>query len=148
VCTSTSKQAPTLLRAASLAKLPAAHRITMPASSDVGSSTESSSDDDDDVDSVDWQPLKSQNFSTPFEVKAALGKLWIRAEWQDSGSWEELRLNGVNWAGFQSSGCPHELWKHNVTEYIDFISAHGFNAVRLPLSAPIVVWALYSHRRA
>ena len=41
-------------------------------------------------------------------------------------------------AGFQSDGCVHELWRHTVDEYIQFLVEHGFNAVRLPLSAAIV----------
>ena len=32
----------------------------------------------------------------------------------------------------------HELWKHDLQGYIDFLVEHRFNAVRLPLSAQIV----------
>ena len=39
----------------------------------------------------------------------------------------------------QASGCPHELWKsHGVQAYVDFLTTHRFNAVRLPLSAALV----------
>lgn len=101
-------------------------------------------EDEYDPSIVDWQP-RPANFSTPFIVEARSGKLWIRTEWEGT-PFEELRLNGVNWAGFQASGCVHELWKYNVTEYVNFIASNGFNAVRLPLSAPIVAWALHGDR--
>ena len=97
---------------------------------------------------VDWQPLPL-NFSTPFSVKAGNGRLWIRAEWEEQDNdWRELKLKGANWAGFQTgTGCIHELWRHpNVTTYVDFLSEHHFNAVRLPLSAAILTWALNGHR--
>lgn len=93
---------------------------------------------------VDWpaHDTPSTNFSTPFEVKASNGKIWIKATFVSE--WEELYLNGANWAGFQAeAGCVHELWKHDVTEYIEFLSNNRFNAVRLPLSAAIVTWAIH-----
>jgi hypothetical protein len=34
----------------------------------------------------------------------------------------------------------HELYRHNVSEYVSFLQHNRFNAVRLPLSAPIVAW--------
>ena len=40
--------------------------------------------------------------------------------------------------GAQENGCPDELAKHSVGEYVDFLVQHRFNAVRLPLSAALV----------
>ena len=45
---------------------------------------------------------------------------------------------GYSWAGFQQNGCPHQLYRHRVDEYIAFLVAHRFNAVRLPLSGALV----------
>ena len=74
------------------------------------------------------------NFSMEFNLSARDGKLWIaREEWRT-----ELKLKGANWAGFQASGCVHELWKHSADEYIAHLASHGFNAVRIPLSSAFV----------
>jgi aryl-phospho-beta-D-glucosidase BglC (GH1 family) len=84
-------------------------------------------------------------FSVPFRVSAHSAKLWIApdaalASPSDTNSlaWRELRIKGSNWAGFQASGCVHEMWKHGVGEYVDFLVENNFNAVRLPLAAPLV----------
>ena len=37
--------------------------------------------------------------------------------------------------GMQADGCPHDLSSNTLQSYLDFLSANGFNAVRLPLSA-------------
>ena len=105
------------------------------------------------IDHVHWPAGGSSTpFSTPFSLKADQGKIWIRADFlpaEQPSSWTELKLKGTNWAGFQSTtGCPHELWRHNVSSYADFLTNHNFNAVRLPLSAPVVTWALYGERWA
>ena len=70
----------------------------------------------------------------PFELMAERGSLWI----QMNGTTHPLHIKGANWAGFQASGCVPELWRHNLQSYIDFLVEHRFNAVRLPLSAPII----------
>ena len=44
-------------------------------------------------------------------------------------------------AGFQASGCVHELYRHDIQDYVDFLVDNGFNAVRLPLNAAIVTAA-------
>ena len=44
-------------------------------------------------------------------------------------------------AGFQANGCPHELYRHGIQDYVDFLVDNGFNAVRLPLNAAIVTAA-------
>ena len=36
-----------------------------------------------------------------------------------------------------SCGCA-ELWKHNMSDYVSYLTAHNFNAVRLPLNGWIV----------
>ena len=88
-------------------------------------------------------------FATPFAVKANSGRIWIRAEFsdpQEAASWTPLIMKGANWAGFQTAtGCVHELYKYDVTEYVQFLHVNGFNAVRLPLAAPIVTWGRHGH---
>lgn len=85
-------------------------------------------------------------------MRARSGQLQIRPEWSeasDDTSWSVLRLRGTNWAGFQSaSGCVHELWRFNVSDYIGFLTRNEFNAVRLPLSGPILTWAANGQRWA
>ena len=88
---------------------------------------------------MQWDLHGSQHdpFSIPFELSAHDGKLWIAPYYKAAiGEWQRLHIKGTNWAGFQASGCPHILWDgQKVSEYIDFLTEHKFNAVRLPLSA-------------
>ncbi|KAL1499192.1 hypothetical protein AB1Y20_013701 [Prymnesium parvum] len=79
---------------------------------------------------------ESTPFSRPFELRAAEHEVSLRFE--GDSQWLPLRLKGSNWAGFQTSGCVHELWHHDVQEYIDFLGRHRFNLVRLPLAADAV----------
>ena len=93
-------------------------------------------------------PSGGRPFSTPFVTSAHAGRLWIaEAVGTDttitmpsssSLEWTELHLRGANWAGFQANGCVHELYKYNVSSYVQFLSANRINSVRLPLSAPLV----------
>ena len=76
------------------------------------------------------------NLNSAFELSAANGKLLVSQAPNIPSS--ELFIKGANWAGFQNGGCPHELWKHSVPEYISFLTDNDFNAVRLPLNAAIV----------
>ena len=82
-------------------------------------------------------PSSPDPFSVNFTVSAHHRKIWISP---DDGSYPEteLRVKGANWAGFQASGCVHELWKHNVSDYVDYLVRHRYNAVRLPISGWIV----------
>ena len=75
-------------------------------------------------------------FSKPFTLSSADGKLWI-APLTDATARTPLIIKGANWMGFQKDGCPSELWKHSLDDYIAFLTVHRFNAVRLPLSADI-----------
>ena len=101
---------------------------------------------------VQWQRAIDGNahvpFSIPFAVSAHDGRIWIAPEYRladgggrgAAGVWEELRIRGANWAGFQANGCVHELWNFPLQAYLDFLVRHGINLVRLPLSATIVTW--------
>ena len=108
---------------------------------------------------VQWtQPTRPElPFSTPFELAATKGKIWIAprhklpldpsASWDSV--WEVLQLKGTNWAGFQSqTACVHELWRHDLQEYLDFLKRNQFNAVRLPLNAYTITWALHDGQGA
>ena len=75
-------------------------------------------------------------------VLSSNGSLWIEPDGRVDLR-QRLHIKGANWAGFQSDGCPHALWSYggktySVKDYVDFLELHRFNAVRLPLSAPLV----------
>ncbi|KAL1500419.1 hypothetical protein AB1Y20_013076 [Prymnesium parvum] len=58
------------------------------------------------------------------KLSSRMGKLWANGE--------ELHLKGINWFGSESrTGAPDGLGVHTVEYYMDFLSLHGFNAVRL-----------------
>ena len=80
--------------------------------------------------------LSEVPFTLPFELFAHTGKLWIQND--GASTQDEFHIKGVNWAGFQVDGCPHALWRTSVTTYVNHIVDNGFNAVRIPLSAPWV----------
>jgi len=88
---------------------------------------------------VRWAP--DGPFSRAFSVSAHSQKLWIQGA-DSSGAPIDtpmhLMLKGANWAGFQSGGCVHELWKHDLQQYLDTLVDNNFNAVRLPLSLALV----------
>ena len=77
------------------------------------------------------QQMAPGAFTQPFDVFAEGGKLWIRPLWDEGNQRSVLHIKGVNWSGFQASGCPHELWKHHIDDYVHFLQEHRFNAVRL-----------------
>ena len=94
---------------------------------------------------VDWVADRSKPFSVPFDVLADDGRLWIAPQWAWSEAEERqiaprtpLDIKGANWAGFQSEGCPHQLWRHSVEEYVAFLVRNRFNAVRLPLNGALI----------
>ena len=93
-------------------------------------------------------------FSTAYDAAARDGKLWVRfagrtcstqdadsCRWTEKGAWSELVLKGVSWSGFQiaDTNCVEELggfqYPRDITEYLNVLSANGFNAVRLPVYA-------------
>lgn len=48
---------------------------------------------------------------------------------------DAFRIKGVNWFGAEGAGaCPDGLWQRPAVEYLDFVKASGFNALRLPLA--------------
>eukprot|EP00966_Prymnesium_polylepis_P228787 5294490-Prymnesium_polylepis.1 len=86
------------------------------------------------------------NFSkaVPYILEGKDGKIWIEhtsadGEVTPSGGRRELVFKGANWAGFQEHGCPHELGKHAVQDYVNLLRDNRFNAVRMPLSVPRIV---------
>ena len=87
---------------------------------------------------VSWSSDDSEPFSLPFSLSARDGLIWLEPVGCSGCSASPLHIKGANWFGFQSDGCVHELWKHSVQDYIDFLVTHDFNAVRLPLSAPLI----------
>eukprot|EP00966_Prymnesium_polylepis_P114066 2636219-Prymnesium_polylepis.1 len=75
----------------------------------------------------------------PFDVSARAGQIWIKASWETDDQAKQLVMKGVNWFGFQGQAqCVQELYRYSVDSYLDFLKQHGFNAVRLPLSAATV----------
>ena len=48
---------------------------------------------------------------------------------------DPLRLKGLSWFGAEGVGrVPDGLWLHDIDFYLQFISSHGFNAIRLPFA--------------
>ena len=82
--------------------------------------------------------VASPPFTTEFTVSSTEGHLWIHPN-NNPSLRERLYIKGANWAGFQADGCPHELWRsYRAQDYVDFLSQHQFNAVRLPLNSVII----------
>ena len=101
-----------------------------------------------------WATDPSAPFSTPFELSASEGRIWIAPANASDGQKQVFYFKGANWvrarqiakpanapkptvrtivqAGFQASGCVHRLWDDTVEEYIAFLVEHRFNSVRLP----------------
>lgn len=47
-----------------------------------------------------------------------------------------LNIKGVNWYGFENANMvPEGLYANSMETYFKFLSAHGFNAIRMPFSA-------------
>lgn len=79
-------------------------------------------------------PPWSTPFTTPFSLSARDGKLWIQRDGERSAV--ELQLRGASWFGFEGPHmCPGETRRHSPDKYIKFLVDHGYNAVRLPLTA-------------
>ena len=52
----------------------------------------------------------------------------------------ELKIRGINWFGFNTgTHCVHSLWSTGLDEYISVLKNSGFNAVRLVLSAKVML---------
>jgi len=73
-------------------------------------------------------------FSTPFAISSEAGGLWIGPV-DNPSSRTRLHLKGANWAGFQADGCPFQVAGAHLSDHVDFLVQHSFNAVRLALSA-------------
>ncbi len=55
-----------------------------------------------------------------------------------SGS--EIKIRGINWFGLNTgTHCVHSLWSTGLDEYISVLKSSGFNAVRLVLSAKVML---------
>ena len=53
---------------------------------------------------------------------------------------DKFRLKGVSWFGAEgSSATPDGLWQRSAATFMDFLRAHGFNALRLPLAVDNVL---------
>lgn len=77
----------------------------------------------------------------PFATSAHDGSLWIRPEWGGPETETRLHLKGASWSGFQlpETGCPEDLGNVGYDDYLNYLTSHGFNAVRLPLYAQGVI---------
>ena len=79
----------------------------------------------------------AQAFAVPFDITSSGGALYI--EPQSAALKTRLHLKGSNWAGFQTDGCPHILWRDaTVDDYINFLVLHKFNSVRIPLNSVLI----------
>ena len=62
-------------------------------------------------------------FAKPFNIESTGSGLFIERAGKPHLE-QPLHIHGVNWAGFQRDGCPHELWRadRSVPSYIAFSS--------------------------
>jgi endoglucanase len=52
----------------------------------------------------------------------------------------EVKIRGINWFGLNTgTHCVHSLWSTGLAEYISVLKNSGFNAVRLVLSAKVML---------
>ncbi len=52
----------------------------------------------------------------------------------------EIKIRGINWFGLNTgTHCVHSLWSTGLDEYISVLKRTGFNAVRLVLSAKVML---------
>ena len=73
---------------------------------------------------------------TAYDFSARDGSMWI----SDGSASLEFIAKGASWFGGETElYCPHELWKHSTSDYIDFLSRNDFNAIRLPTSVEAVL---------
>ena len=83
---------------------------------------------------VRWVSTRTKPFGVPFELATGLvdgiARITIAFEGREP---EPLHIKGVNWFGFQTDGCVHELYKHTVQAYIDFLVQHRYAARMLKL---------------
>ena len=53
---------------------------------------------------------------------------------------KEIQLRGINWFGCETgSYSPHALWAQSLDTYIQILKNNGFNAVRMTLSAEVML---------
>ena len=53
---------------------------------------------------------------------------------------DRFAIRGASWFGAEGSGaCPDGLWQRPAAEFLDFLQANGFNALRLPLAVDNVL---------
>lgn len=49
-------------------------------------------------------------------------------------------IAGCSWFGCETETyCVHGLWQHSVQHFLGFLTAHGFNAIRLPFTADLAL---------
>ena len=73
---------------------------------------------------------------TAYDFSARDGSMWI----SDGTATLEFIAKGASWFGGETElYCPHELWKHSTSDYIDFLARNDFNAIRLPTSVEAVL---------
>lgn len=86
----------------------------------------------------------------PFEVRAARGRLWIRPQWAQTDSTDEVELSikGANWGGFETyKACPEQGDAYPYANYIAALTTWGFNAVRFPLAASTLYYSVHDGAR-
>ena len=51
-----------------------------------------------------------------------------------------MRVRGISWFGAETPDrTPNGMWQHNMTFYMDLMAAEGFNVIRVPFSAELVL---------
>lgn len=62
-------------------------------------------------------------------------ELFSRNHTLQFGDGTEFKLKGLNWFGFETGlYVVHGLWERSIEDFLNFITQHKFNALRIPLS--------------
>lgn len=75
------------------------------------------------------------NASWNFEIKKVAGGNSMRVHFNGA----PVQIKGVHWLGFHDRHLiPGELWKFSMKSAFGFLKKHGFNAIKVPVSADFI----------
>ncbi len=82
-------------------------------------------------------PVQQGNANWNFEIKKVSGDGDNLMRVHFNGT--PVKIKGVNWLGFQDKYLvPGELWKFSMKSAFGFLKKHGFNAIKVPVSADFI----------
>lgn len=79
-------------------------------------------------------------FSLSLALPLACGQ-WTTQNQQILYRGNPVQLKGLNWYGFETGiDCIEGLWANPISYYMELMSNHSFNALRIPLSAKMIMY--------